>query len=135
MPTVSSDGKTYTLTLRKGLKYSDGTPVKATDFPADELRSRDFSTMIDTSPGVGFFGNNRRRRCLQQSTRSRGHISGITAIRHDGQDHGFKSETRRMGDLQLQPVRTEFRPPSEPKKRPLTRDTTTKPACRRRART
>ena len=32
LPEISSDGKTYTLTLRKGLKYSDGTPVKASDF-------------------------------------------------------------------------------------------------------
>ena len=32
MPTVSSDGKTYEMTLRKGLKYSDGSAVKAGDF-------------------------------------------------------------------------------------------------------
>ena len=32
-PQVSSDGKTYKLTLRTGLKYSDGSPVKASDFP------------------------------------------------------------------------------------------------------
>ncbi len=32
LPTVTNGGKTYTLTLRKGLKYSDGTPVKAGDF-------------------------------------------------------------------------------------------------------
>lgn len=32
MPEVTNGGKTYTLTLRKGLKYSDGTPVKASDF-------------------------------------------------------------------------------------------------------
>jgi peptide/nickel transport system substrate-binding protein len=32
MPDVSSDGKTYTFQLRKGLKYGDGTPVKASDF-------------------------------------------------------------------------------------------------------
>ena len=29
---VSADNKTYTFTLRKGLVYSDGTPVKASDF-------------------------------------------------------------------------------------------------------
>jgi peptide/nickel transport system substrate-binding protein len=33
MPTISPDGKTYTFTLRKGMKYSDGTPIKASDFP------------------------------------------------------------------------------------------------------
>src|SRR5918999_1983646 len=32
MPTISEDGMTYELTLRKGLKYSDGSPVKAADF-------------------------------------------------------------------------------------------------------
>lgn len=32
MPKISADGKAYELTLRKGLKYSDGTPVKASDF-------------------------------------------------------------------------------------------------------
>jgi peptide/nickel transport system substrate-binding protein len=32
MPTISADGKTYKLTLRPNLKYSDGTPIKASDF-------------------------------------------------------------------------------------------------------
>lgn len=32
MPEVSPDGKTYKLTLRKNMKYSDGTPIKASDF-------------------------------------------------------------------------------------------------------
>ncbi len=30
-PAVSDGGKTYTFTIRSGLKYSDGTPVKASD--------------------------------------------------------------------------------------------------------
>jgi peptide/nickel transport system substrate-binding protein len=33
MPKISNGEKTYTLFLRPGLKYSDGTPVKASDFP------------------------------------------------------------------------------------------------------
>ncbi|MGN6556402.1 MAG: ABC transporter substrate-binding protein [Solirubrobacterales bacterium] len=33
MPKISNGGKTYTLFLRKGLKYSNGEPVKASDFP------------------------------------------------------------------------------------------------------
>ena len=32
MPEVSADGKTYKLTLRPNMKYSDGTPIKASDF-------------------------------------------------------------------------------------------------------
>jgi len=32
MPRISPDGRTYTLVLRKGLRYSNGKPVKASDF-------------------------------------------------------------------------------------------------------
>jgi peptide/nickel transport system substrate-binding protein len=32
LPEISPDGRTYELTLRDGLAYSDGTPVKASDF-------------------------------------------------------------------------------------------------------
>jgi peptide/nickel transport system substrate-binding protein len=32
LPEISDDGKTYTFKVRKGLEYSDGTPVKASDF-------------------------------------------------------------------------------------------------------
>ncbi len=32
LPVVSADGKTYTVTLRKGLVFSNGAPVKASDF-------------------------------------------------------------------------------------------------------
>jgi peptide/nickel transport system substrate-binding protein len=33
MPRIDDGGRTYTLYLRKGLEYSDGTPVRASDFP------------------------------------------------------------------------------------------------------
>ncbi len=72
MPKVSSDGLTYTITLRKGLKYSDGTAVKASDFPA--TLERDYK--ID-SPGVGFFGNIVGTDTIAKT--KKGHISGITA--------------------------------------------------------
>ncbi|MEP6978811.1 MAG: ABC transporter substrate-binding protein [Thermoleophilia bacterium] len=52
LPTVSSDGLTYKLKLRSGLKYSDGSPVKASDFAATIERL----FKLD-SPGVGFFTN------------------------------------------------------------------------------
>lgn len=32
LPKISADGKTYELRLRDGLRYSDGSPVRATDF-------------------------------------------------------------------------------------------------------
>ena len=32
LPTVSPDGRTYDLTLREGVTYSDGTPARASDF-------------------------------------------------------------------------------------------------------
>src|SRR5688500_9192822 len=32
LPEISEDGMTVTFTIRKGLKFSDGTPVKASDF-------------------------------------------------------------------------------------------------------
>jgi peptide/nickel transport system substrate-binding protein len=72
MPTVSSDGKTYTLTLRKGLKYSDGTAIKASDFKA--TIERDYK--ID-SPGVGFFSNIVGADSFSKT--KKGDISGITA--------------------------------------------------------
>ena len=34
MPKISDDGRTYTFVLRPGLRYSDGTPVRASDFRA-----------------------------------------------------------------------------------------------------
>jgi peptide/nickel transport system substrate-binding protein len=71
LPKVSSDGKTYELTLRSGLKYSDGTPVKASDFAASI--ERDFK--VD-SPGVGFFGNIVGADTFGKT--KTGHISGIT---------------------------------------------------------
>src|SRR5438445_176153 len=71
LPKVSSDGKTYELTLRSGLKYSDGTAVKASDFAA--TIERDFK--VD-SPGVGFFGNIAGADAYGKT--KTGHISGIT---------------------------------------------------------
>lgn len=38
MPVVSRDGRHYRFTLREGLRYSDGSPVKASDFKATAER-------------------------------------------------------------------------------------------------
>jgi peptide/nickel transport system substrate-binding protein len=39
LPKISADGKTYKFTMRKGLKYSDGTVAKASDFERAIQRS------------------------------------------------------------------------------------------------
>jgi peptide/nickel transport system substrate-binding protein len=39
LPVISNGGKTYTVTLRKGLKYSNGDPVQASDFAYTVERS------------------------------------------------------------------------------------------------
>jgi peptide/nickel transport system substrate-binding protein len=49
---VTNGGKTYKFTLRSGLKYSDGQPIKASDFKNTIIR--DFRL---NSPGIGFFSN------------------------------------------------------------------------------
>ena len=40
--TVSADGKTYTFTMRKGVTFSDGSPLTSKDVVFSLLRSRDF---------------------------------------------------------------------------------------------
>jgi peptide/nickel transport system substrate-binding protein len=50
LPRISDGGRTYTLTLHKGLYYSDGTPVRASDFPATIER-----LFRINSPGSPFF--------------------------------------------------------------------------------
>jgi peptide/nickel transport system substrate-binding protein len=52
LPQISRDKRTYRLTLRKGLRYSNGSPVKASDFKATV--ERDF--LLD-SAGAVFFRN------------------------------------------------------------------------------
>jgi peptide/nickel transport system substrate-binding protein len=71
LPQISSDGLTYTLTLRSGLKYSNGAPVKASDFKY--AIKRDF---LADSPGVGFFTN--IAGADEFSKTKKGDISGIT---------------------------------------------------------
>jgi peptide/nickel transport system substrate-binding protein len=71
MPKVTNGGKTYTLTLRKGLKYSDGTPVKASDFESTVERMYKLN-----SPGTSYFSVVVGAEQFQK-TKSGG-ISGIT---------------------------------------------------------
>jgi peptide/nickel transport system substrate-binding protein len=52
LPRISHDRETYRLTLRNGVRYSDGSFVKASDF--EKTIERDFKLY---SPGAAFFRN------------------------------------------------------------------------------
>src|SRR4051812_15883295 len=71
MPKISDGGKTYAFTLRKGMKYSDGTPIKASDFAYTIKR-----LFLIESPGVGFFTGIVGADQFQKT--KKGDISGIT---------------------------------------------------------
>jgi peptide/nickel transport system substrate-binding protein len=72
-PTISADGKDYKFTLRKNLKYSDGTAVKASDFRY--AIERDFKM---DSPGVGFYSDIQGVSGANGfATTKKGHITGI----------------------------------------------------------
>ena len=66
LPKISNGGKTYTLTLRKGLKYSDGTPVKASDFTSTVERMFKLN-----SPRLALLHRHRRRRKVRRNQAGR----------------------------------------------------------------
>lgn len=72
LPRISRDGRTYTLTLRRGLRYSDGNPVEASDFK--RTIERDF--VLD-SVGATFFRN--VVGAQRFAKRQKGGIRGIVA--------------------------------------------------------
>jgi peptide/nickel transport system substrate-binding protein len=80
MPKVSSDGKTYTFTLRKGLVFSDGKPVKASDFTYTVERA----LKIPWGGSGQFLGGTIAGATDYTKGKSKG-ISGITADDSTGQ--------------------------------------------------
>ncbi|WP_353865037.1 ABC transporter substrate-binding protein [Svornostia abyssi] len=74
MPEISEDGKTYTLVLRENLKYSDGTPVKASDFEHSIKRVLNLE-----SGGSGFYQRIVGAEAYLEAGKAQGDISGITA--------------------------------------------------------
>ena len=75
MPQVSNGGTVYKFTLRPNLKYSNGKPVKASDFACSI--ERDYQMQ---SPGVGFFSSIKGANAygkLGASKMKSQHISGI----------------------------------------------------------
>jgi peptide/nickel transport system substrate-binding protein len=57
LPTATNDGKTYTFTIRDGLKYSDGTPVQAQDVKDYMERILDPAMGYDGALGSGYYNN------------------------------------------------------------------------------
>ncbi|MEZ5076916.1 MAG: ABC transporter substrate-binding protein [Solirubrobacterales bacterium] len=78
LPEISEDGKTYTLTLRSGLKYADGTPVKASDFTATVERLFEIN-----SPGSFFYSKIVGAEEFEET--EKGGIRGITTDDETGE--------------------------------------------------
>ena len=63
MPAISADGKTYTVKLKPGLKWSDGSPMTADDFVAGVQRTcsadtaGDYQSLLFVIPGCEDFAN------------------------------------------------------------------------------
>jgi peptide/nickel transport system substrate-binding protein len=74
LPTISADRKTYTFKLRPNLKYSDGSPVKASDFEHTIKRLQflggPFSSFSSVIKGVTEY---------QKAKKADADISGITS--------------------------------------------------------
>ena len=82
---------TYELTLREGLKYSDGTPVKASDFEHTIKRVLNLE-----SGGIGLLPRHRgRRRSTSKTGKAEGDISGIETDDKTGDDHDQPDRARR----------------------------------------
>jgi peptide/nickel transport system substrate-binding protein len=72
MPDISADGKTYKLKLRSGLKYSDGTAVKASDFAHTIKRVLNLE-----SGGSSFYQGIVGAKKYIEAGKARGDIEGI----------------------------------------------------------
>jgi peptide/nickel transport system substrate-binding protein len=72
LPTISSNGRVYHFTLRKGLKYSNGKPVQASDFKWAIKRG-----FLATGQGVGFYTDIAGAEAFAAHPSKNGNISGI----------------------------------------------------------
>ena len=72
LPKITDGGHTYTLFMRPGLRYSDGTPVRASDFPATIERM-----LAMNSPGSPFYTDIVGAERFAKT--KKGHIAGIEA--------------------------------------------------------
>jgi peptide/nickel transport system substrate-binding protein len=85
MPNVSDDGRTYRLRLRDGLRFSDGSPLHASDFKASIER-----VLAMDSPGAAL-GYTNIKGAEQFMRRKTGEVEGIQA-------------DDRTGDIEIQLV-------------------------------
>jgi peptide/nickel transport system substrate-binding protein len=93
MPKISADGKNYKFTLRENLKYSDGKPLKASDFRYSIERAFKMD-----SPGVGFFAEIKGVSGPNGFAETKkGHISGI-----------ITNDANRTIEIQLDEPRGDF---------------------------
>lgn len=74
MPEISEDGLTYKLKLREGIKYSDGSPVKANDFEHTIKRVLNLE-----SGGSAFYSVIEGAEKYQEDGKADADIPGITA--------------------------------------------------------
>ena len=81
LPRISHDRRTYRLTLRDGLRYSNGAPVKASDFKTTV--ERDFR--LD-SAGAAFFRNIVGREGVRQAARAEARDPRHRSQQHDTVD-------------------------------------------------
>src|SRR5438876_8525926 len=72
LPTVSSNGRVYKFKLRKGLKYSNGKPVKASDFKWAIKRG-----FLAQGQGVGFYTDIVGAEAYSKNPTPGGNIPGI----------------------------------------------------------
>jgi peptide/nickel transport system substrate-binding protein len=72
LPTVSRNGKVYKFKLRKGLKYSNGKPVKASDFKWAIKRG-----FLAQGQGVGFYTDIAGAEAYSKNPTPGGNIPGI----------------------------------------------------------
>ena len=99
LPTVSSDGLTYTVKLRSGLRFPDGRPVTAADVKAT------FEYMLDPNLAPAMGGPWTRRLLQRDRRRRRVHESDARLARPVGFDDQRHHRGRRTDD-DVPPERT-----------------------------
>jgi peptide/nickel transport system substrate-binding protein len=72
LPEISPDRRTYTLRLRSGLRYSDGSPVRAGDFEHAIKRVLNMA-----SPGAPFYENIAGARAFEERGDANADLAGI----------------------------------------------------------